>query len=56
MATYEQDIEWAELVYQTMPQPFSFGFWKRETESIINRQLEPTEATSLWDMITGRAS
>ena len=48
------DIEWATVVLEDMDDPVSFGDWKRRTEELIGRQMEPTEATAIFDLIGGR--
>lgn len=49
------EIELGEAVYDDLAEsmePISFGNWKRSTEALIGRTLEPIEATAMWDLIS----
>lgn len=53
----EEFIVWAEMVYDEMAEsmkPISFGNWKREVEQYTGEPLEPIEATTLFDFVSGR--
>lgn len=50
----ETEFQYGELVYMERQAKASFSWWKRELEGLIGRTLEPTEATTMYDMISGR--
>lgn len=43
------DVVYAMMVIEESPAD-SFGYFKRETEGLIGRTLEPTEAQTLYEM------
>lgn len=49
----DTEYQYGELVYLDKPGA-NYASWKRETEGLIGRTLEPTEATNMYDMISGR--
>ena len=46
----------AELVFDDMIPPRSFGFFKRETEGLIGRDISPVEAQQAFDSLGGRTN
>jgi hypothetical protein len=52
----KEEAAYAELVLEEcrVSGTVSFGYWKRETEELIGREMGPVEATNLFDMIGGR--
>lgn len=51
-----EDAALAELVLEECRASgaVSFGDWKRRTEWVIGREMDPVEATNMFDMIGGR--
>lgn len=52
-----EEMELAQLVYDDMAEsmePISFGNFKRTTEGLIGRDLQPIEATTTFDLVSGR--
>jgi hypothetical protein len=43
-----EELDAANIVYDLMPIPPSFGFFKRETEGLIGRTLSPAEAQEAY--------
>lgn len=49
----DTEFQYGELVAQERGAS-SFGWWKRETEGLIGRTLDPVEAVTMFDMVTRR--
>jgi hypothetical protein len=44
----EEELLAANLVFDEMPIPPSFGYFKREVEGLISRRLTPAEAQEAY--------
>lgn len=50
----DEEFQWAEMCYQEMGTK-GYGWWKRETEGLIGRTLDPSEANALYGMVSRRS-
>jgi hypothetical protein len=48
------EMEWGTLVLEQPEGRTSFGWWKRNTEDLIGRVMDPVEATQSYDALGGR--